>query len=168
MLHIANRNSVTMPHLMDLPSELLFQIIDHVLTSPSVLPQDTKGILRYRPEWKACQRNLYCIPSSSAEFFNTPKAFNLLLVSQRMNAEIKEYIAKAPQTFKFDLAVINDHWVRLLGSSWQMQLYHGDTNSCLVLANMACRSNTQIFRHHRQRCGRHYSLLYSRRAASPD
>jgi hypothetical protein len=150
---------------MDLPSELLFQIIDHVLMSPTVLP---KNGLRYRPEWRACQRNLYCIPSNSTEFFNTPKALDLLLASQRLNAETKEYIAKAPQTFKFDVAVVNDHWVRLLRSSWQAQLYHSDTNSCLVLANMACRSNTQIFRHHRQGCGRSSSLLYSRRAAYPD
>ena len=94
---------------MDLPSELIFQIIDHVLTTPSVLPKDG---MRYRPEWKVCERNLYCIPTSSREFFETPNALNLFLVSQRMNAETKEYICKAPQTFKFDVAVVNDHWVR--------------------------------------------------------
>jgi hypothetical protein len=97
-----------MPGLMDLPSELLFQIIDHILTSPSVLPKDD---MRYRPERELCMRNLYCIPTSSVEFFKTPKALNLLLVSQRMNLETKEYVSKAPQTFKFDVAVVNDHWV---------------------------------------------------------
>jgi hypothetical protein len=106
-----HRNSLTyntMPGLTDLPSELLFQIIGHTLTSSAVLPKDG---MRYRPEWKACVRNLYCIPSSSKEFLNTPQALNLLLTSQRINTETKEYISKAPQTFKFDIAVVNDHWV---------------------------------------------------------
>jgi hypothetical protein len=106
-----HRNSLTyntMPGLTDLPSELLFQIIDHTLTSSAVLSKDG---MRYRPERKACQRNLYCIPTCSMEFLNTPQTLGLLLTSQRINAETKEYISKAPQTFKFDIAVINDHWV---------------------------------------------------------
>jgi hypothetical protein len=109
-LHIAIATLLhnTMPGLTDLPSELLFQIIDHTLTSSGVLPKDG---MRYRPEWKACVRNLYCIPSSSKEFLNTPQALNLLLTSQRINTETKEYISKAPQTFEFDIAVVNDHWV---------------------------------------------------------
>ncbi|KAF1839781.1 hypothetical protein BDW02DRAFT_486174 [Decorospora gaudefroyi] len=93
--------------LLDLSSELLFQIVDLVLSSPIVLPRD--GV-RHRPAWKSCNRNLYCIPD--LQLLQVPQALKLLLVNRRMKAETREYLFKATQitTFKFDLAIVNDHW----------------------------------------------------------
>ncbi|KAF1844017.1 uncharacterized protein K460DRAFT_287249 [Cucurbitaria berberidis CBS 394.84] len=95
-----------MTELFDLPTELLFQIIHLVLSSRhSVSPNG----LRCRTEWKGTRRNVTCCPSR--ETLWTPSALNLLLVSQRLYAETMLYLSKKPQSFKFDVAVVNNHWI---------------------------------------------------------
>jgi hypothetical protein len=91
--------------VQDLPSELIFKIIDLALSSPAVSP--TNGT-RHRPSYEAHPRNLYCVPS--LDYLKNSGAMNLLLSSQRMYHETKEYLSKAPRNFEVDIAVIDDHW----------------------------------------------------------
>jgi hypothetical protein len=91
--------------LLDLPSELLFQIIDLVLSAPIVISEHGT---RHRPAPGRGERNLYCIPKP--EFLQLPNALRLLLINQRMYAETKEYLSRKSPTFKFDIAIVNDFW----------------------------------------------------------
>jgi hypothetical protein len=94
-----------MAGLLDLPSELLLNIIDLVLSSPIVQP---KNGTRYRST-NTFHRNMYCIPS--LDHFQGPRPMNLLLVNRRMYIETREYLSKAPRNFELDIAVVNDHWL---------------------------------------------------------
>ena len=91
---------------LDLPSELLFNIIDLVLSSPTVLP---KNGTRHRPSYPTDVRSLYCVPS--LDYLKDSGVPSLLLTSQRMYRETKEYLSKAPRNFEVDIAVIDDHWL---------------------------------------------------------
>jgi hypothetical protein len=96
-----------MVDLLDLPSELLFNIIDLVLSTPTVQP---KNGTRYRPNWwNTPQRNLYCIPN--LDHLKSPRVTNLLLLNRRIYIETVEYLSKAPRNFEVDIAVVNDHWL---------------------------------------------------------
>jgi len=90
---------------LDLPSELVFNIIDLVLSSPTVLPNNGT---RHRPSYPTGVRNLCCVPS--LHYLKGPGVSTLLLTSQRMYRETKEYLSKAPRNFEVDIAVIDDHW----------------------------------------------------------
>ncbi|KAG9191756.1 hypothetical protein G6011_10490 [Alternaria panax] len=93
--------------LLDLPSELLFNIMDIVLSSPTVQPKDAT---RYRPNWwNSSHRHLYCIPN--LDLLKSSKVMNLLLVSRRVYIETREYLSKAPRNYEVDIAVVNDHWL---------------------------------------------------------
>ncbi|KAI4955667.1 hypothetical protein J4E91_001528 [Alternaria rosae] len=90
---------------LDLPSELIFIIIDLVLSSPAILP---KNGTRHRPSYPTQSRNLYCVPSLN--YLKDPGVLSLLLTSHRMYCETKEFLSKAPRNFEVDIAVIDDHW----------------------------------------------------------
>jgi hypothetical protein len=90
--------------LLDLPSELLFNIIDFVL-SPTVLPKDGT---RHRVGVKTQPRDVYCVPS--LDYLNKWGAISLLLVNRKMYAETREYLSKASRSFHVDIAVVSDHW----------------------------------------------------------
>ena len=95
-----------MTGLFDLPSELLFQIIHLVLSSP--LPISPNGS-RERPKREYTRRNVIYLPSPG----NLPShnALNLLLASQRLYSETMMYLSKKPQSVKFDVAIVNDNWI---------------------------------------------------------
>ncbi|KAF1946436.1 hypothetical protein EJ02DRAFT_418544 [Clathrospora elynae] len=95
-----------MAGLLDLPSELLFEIIHLVATSPIVLQE--KGV-RHRPATYSTRRKLLCVPS--LDLLRTPNALNLLLINQRMYSETEDYLSKKPQFLKLDVAIVNDHWI---------------------------------------------------------
>lgn len=93
--------------LLDLPSELLFNIIHIVLSSPTVQSENGK---RYRTSWwNTTDRNLYCV--LSPDHSKRPKAVDLLLVSRKIQIETTEYLSKAPRNFEIDIAVVDDHWL---------------------------------------------------------
>ncbi|RAR09610.1 hypothetical protein DDE82_001728 [Stemphylium lycopersici] len=94
--------------LLDLPSELLFEIISLVLSSPLEFRQNEK---RHRPNWKFSKRNVWFIPS--LELLKTQTILNLLLLNRRLYTETREYLAKESQIFDFDvdIAIIDDHWL---------------------------------------------------------
>ncbi|CAN9118737.1 unnamed protein product [Alternaria alternata] len=96
-----------MVDLLDLPSELLFNIIHIVLSSPIVQSENGK---RYRTSWwNTTDRNLYCV--LSPDHSKRPKAVDLLLVSRKIQIETTEYLSKAPRNFEIDIAVVDDHWL---------------------------------------------------------
>lgn len=90
---------------LDLPSELIFNIIDLVLSSPAILPNNGT---RHRPSYPTQSRNLYCVPSLN--YLKDSGVLNLLLTSHRMYRETKEFLSKAPRNFEVDIAIIDDHW----------------------------------------------------------
>ena len=94
--------------LLDLPSELLFEIISLVLSSPPGFRQNEK---RHRPNWNTSRRNIWCLPP--LELFKTSTALDLLLINQRFCTEAREYLAKASQTFDadVDVEIVDDHWL---------------------------------------------------------
>ncbi|KAF2026718.1 hypothetical protein EK21DRAFT_115554 [Setomelanomma holmii] len=91
--------------LLDLPSELLFDIIHYVAASPY---PPKFGDKRYRP---AClhSRAVVCFPAEDPIWPNSTRS--LQLVCQRLHAETHEYLTKASQTFEFDVAIVNNHWI---------------------------------------------------------
>ena len=91
---------------LDLPSELVFNIIDLVLSSPTVLP---KNGTRHRPSYPTDMRSICCVPSLN--YLKDSGVSSLLLTSQRMYRETKEFLSKAPRNFEVDIAVIDDHWL---------------------------------------------------------
>jgi hypothetical protein len=94
-----------MPGLLDLPSELLFEII-RLVDSPSYPPNtDCK---RYRPA-RMQSRAVVCFPSIEPSW--PTRTQRLLLVCQRLRAEASIYLSKAPQLFKLDIALVNNHWI---------------------------------------------------------
>ncbi|RMZ68315.1 hypothetical protein GMOD_00009920 [Pyrenophora seminiperda CCB06] len=92
--------------LLDLPSELLFLIIELVLTSPVVQPEN--GTRLRTTWWKTWDLDLYCIPNQRLA---RPRTTNLLLLNRRMYSETREYLKKAPRNFEIDLAIIDDRWL---------------------------------------------------------
>lgn len=94
-----------MPGLLDLPSELLYDIIDLVASSPNTtLPDGT----RYRPDWKY-GRAIVCFPTTHHLSLNPTR--HLLFVCRRLYAETSICNTKMPKTWKMDVAIINNHWI---------------------------------------------------------
>jgi hypothetical protein len=99
-----------MPGLLDLPSELLYQIIEYVDSSPLTLPLDGK---RHRPE-RLLSRAVICYPvSEPARSLHR----GLLLTNRRMHSETLHYTLKQQRGFELDVAIVNDHWI------WPMWRY---------------------------------------------
>jgi hypothetical protein len=100
-----------MPGLLDLPSELLFEII-RLVDSTSYPPNaDCK---RYRPVWLQ-SRAVVCFPIIEPSW--SARAQKLLLVCQRLRAEASIYLSKAPPLFELDIALVNNHWI---WPTWQL------------------------------------------------
>ncbi|EMD96739.1 hypothetical protein COCC4DRAFT_62236 [Bipolaris maydis ATCC 48331] len=96
-----------MARLLDLPSELLFAIIDLVVTSIH-WPEESK---RYRPvgDTGLFPRNIYCVPKLKLD--GRYPALSLLLTSQKLYLETQTYLSKKPQTLNLDVAIVDDHWI---------------------------------------------------------
>jgi hypothetical protein len=94
-----------MPGLLDLPSELLFEII-RLVDSPSYPPNaDCK---RYRPA-RLQSRAVVCFPITEPSW--PSRTQRLLLVCQRLRSEAGIYLSKVPQRFELDIALVNNHWI---------------------------------------------------------
>jgi hypothetical protein len=94
-----------MPGLLDLPSELLFEIIRLVDSSPYPSAASCK---RYRPA-RLQSRAVVCFPIT--EPWLPRHTRGLLLVCKRLKAEASIFLSKAPQMFELDIAVVNNHWI---------------------------------------------------------
>lgn len=94
-----------MPELLDLPSELLFEIIDLVTNSPIRPPPGGK---RYRPE-QSHSRSLLCVPNTHPSWLEPTRS--LLLSCKRLNAETSTYHATATQRLVLDVAIVDNHWI---------------------------------------------------------
>ncbi|KAH8724636.1 hypothetical protein GQ44DRAFT_572573, partial [Phaeosphaeriaceae sp. PMI808] len=94
-----------MPSLLELPSELLFSIIDFVGSSPYPFTNDHR---RHRPE-QLDSRAVFCFPITDPSWPSHTR--NLLLVCRKLHSETRNYISRAPQVFKLDVAVIDYHWI---------------------------------------------------------
>jgi hypothetical protein len=94
-----------MPGLLDLPSELLFEIISLVDSSPYPLVYNQK---RYRPA-RLQSRAVVCFPTTDPSWPSHTR--NLLYVCKKLNYETSIYLTKAPRDFHVDIAIVNNHWV---------------------------------------------------------
>ncbi|KAL5121088.1 hypothetical protein ACEQ8H_000939 [Pleosporales sp. CAS-2024a] len=91
--------------LIELPSELLYQIICLVDSSPYASNPDQK---RYRPA-RLQSRAVVCFPTTDPTWPSHTR--NLLFVCKRLHYETSIYLEKAPQDFELDLAIVNNHWL---------------------------------------------------------
>jgi hypothetical protein len=94
-----------MPGLLDLPSELLFEIISLVDSSPYPPVCNQK---RYRPA-RLQSRAVVCFPSTDPSWPSHTR--NLLYVCSKLNYETSVYLSKAPRNFQLDVAIVNNHWI---------------------------------------------------------
>ncbi|EUC41977.1 hypothetical protein COCMIDRAFT_8383 [Bipolaris oryzae ATCC 44560] len=96
-----------MARLSNLPSELLFEIIDLIVTSIH-WPEGSK---RYRPvgDTGLFPRNIYCVPKLKLD--ERHPALNLLLTSRKLYLETRIYLSKKLQTLDLDVAIVDDHWI---------------------------------------------------------
>ncbi|KAH5635409.1 hypothetical protein HBI42_190030 [Parastagonospora nodorum] len=93
-----------MPGLLDLPNELLFDIIRYVDSSPYVSSPNQK---RYRPGPQS--RAVVCFPTIDASWPSHTR--NLLFVCKKLHYEADFYFSKAPRAFELDIAIVNNHWI---------------------------------------------------------
>jgi hypothetical protein len=94
-----------MPGLLDLPSELLFDIISLVDSSPYPPVSAQK---RYRPA-RLQSRAVVCFPTTDPSWPSHTR--NLLYVCRKLHYETSVYLSKAPQSFQVDVAIVNNHWI---------------------------------------------------------
>jgi hypothetical protein len=94
-----------MSGLLDLPSELLFDIIALVDSSPYATNSDQK---RYRPA-RLQSRAVVCFPTTDPSW--PSHTSNLLLVCRKLHHETSIYLSKASRAFKMDVAIVNNHWI---------------------------------------------------------
>lgn len=94
-----------MPGLLDLPSELLWDVIDLVASSSYPLMPNGK---RHRPD-RLYGRAIVCFPTAHHVWLNPTR--RLLLVCRRLYAETSTYHSKMPRALKLDVAVVNNHWI---------------------------------------------------------
>jgi hypothetical protein len=94
-----------MPGLLDLPSELLFEIISLVDSSPYPPVCNQK---RYRPA-RLQSRAVVCFPTTDPSWPSHTR--NLLYVCSKLNYETSVYLSKAPRNFQLDVAIVNNHWI---------------------------------------------------------
>jgi hypothetical protein len=94
-----------MPRLLHLPSELLFDIIALVDSSPYAANSDQK---RYRPA-QLQSRAVVCFPTTDPSW--PSHTSNLLLVCRKMHHETSIYLSKVSRAFEMDVAIVNNHWI---------------------------------------------------------
>jgi hypothetical protein len=88
-----------MPNILDLPNELVFDIIDQAL-STSLIP--------IPPDAKRCRRgehNKVCYIDSDAAY--QPNALALPLACKQLNSQTALYISKSPRICEFDIALVD-------------------------------------------------------------
>lgn len=90
----------------DLPSEILFEILDLVIV-PIRWPE---GSVRYRLETTPVfPRHRYCVPKLGLA--GRHPAVDLLLTSRRLYTVTKTYLSKKPQTLDLDVAIVDNNWI---------------------------------------------------------
>lgn len=94
-----------MPGLLDLPSELLFNIIGYVDSSPYASSPDQK---RYRPA-RLQSRAVVCFPTIDASWPSHTR--NLMFACKTLHDEVTAFLSKAPRAFELDIAIVNNHWI---------------------------------------------------------
>ncbi|KAH7394227.1 hypothetical protein DE146DRAFT_757697 [Phaeosphaeria sp. MPI-PUGE-AT-0046c] len=94
-----------MTGLLDLPSELLFEIISLVASSPYPADAIQK---RYRPA-RLQSRAVICFPSTDPSW--PTHTNNLLLTCKRLHHETSIFLSKSHETFQLDIAIVNNHWI---------------------------------------------------------
>jgi hypothetical protein len=95
-----------MPELVELPNELVTEIIHLVLCTSSIsIPTDTK---RHRVTGPEYNTRVCYIQSKEAYRAN---ALDLLLTCRKLHALTMDYLSRTPQTWKLDISIINDHWL---------------------------------------------------------
>ncbi|KAF2827522.1 hypothetical protein CC86DRAFT_212437 [Ophiobolus disseminans] len=99
------RQSPNMPGLLDLPSELIWDIIGFVASSTYSPPPHGK---RHRPD-RLYGRAIICFPTAHHLWLNPTR--RLLLVCRRLYAETSIYHSKMPKVLKLDVTVVNNHWI---------------------------------------------------------
>ena len=111
VLAFSTRFKVTMAGLLDLPSELLFQIIHLIATSPLPNPSSGKRSQVSAPFFGrgTARRNTLCCPD--LEQTGKPNLLNLLLTTSRLHSEVLLYTSKAPQSLRVDVAYLDGHWI---------------------------------------------------------
>jgi hypothetical protein len=92
-----------MPSLLDLPSELLYDIIALVAASP--LSSKSAG-KRHRPE-QLHSRAVVCYPDTTP----APGLLGLLSTNSRLRSETLLFLSKQPLVFDLDVAFVNSHWI---------------------------------------------------------
>jgi hypothetical protein len=97
--------SISMPGLLDLPSELLFDIISLVDASPYPPVSNQK---RYRPA-RLQSRAVVCFPTTDPSWPSHTR--HLLYVCRKLHYETSVYLSKAPQSFQVDVAIVDNHWI---------------------------------------------------------
>jgi hypothetical protein len=88
-----------MPNILDLPNELIFDIIDLALSTSLILNP---------PDAKRCRRgedNKVCYIDSDAAY--QPNALALLLACKQLNAQTALYISKSPRICELDIALVD-------------------------------------------------------------
>ncbi len=99
--------------LLDLPSELLFQIIHLIAFSP--LPNPTGQRSRYRGNLfgrGSTGRTTLCCPyGNNGNQYGQPNLLNVLLTNWRLHSEVLLYTSKAPQVLRIDVADMDNHWI---------------------------------------------------------
>lgn len=94
-----------MPGLFDLPSEIVFTIIEYVLSASYPLPPYAK---RRRASTNTGSRTIACVADLGGPW--PPNSLSLLLTNRRLYAETTQYL-KSSNTFKLDLAIVNNNWL---------------------------------------------------------
>ena len=100
-----------MVRLLDLPSELLFQIIGIVATSPLPNPSSGKRSQLNAPFFGrgTSRRNTLCCPDAAQA--GKPNLWGLLLTNSRLHSEVLFYTSKTPQRLRIDVAYLDGHWI---------------------------------------------------------
>lgn len=91
--------------LLDLPNELLYEIIDHVASPPFLAPPDSK---RYRPE-QMMSRAVICYAEQKQLWW--PSVLHLLLTCRVLHSETALYLSKKLKSLEIDVAIVDDHWI---------------------------------------------------------
>jgi hypothetical protein len=95
-----------MPELVELPNELVTEIVHLVLCTSSIsIPTNTK---RHRVTGPEYNTRVCYIQSQEAHRAN---ALDLLLTCRKLHALTMDYLLRTPQTWKLDISIVNDHWL---------------------------------------------------------
>jgi hypothetical protein len=94
-----------MSKLLELPNELITEIIDLVLRSSSIsIPPNTK---RHRNFPSPCTMTGCFIQSKEAY---RPNALDILLACHKLHNMTMDYLLRTSPTWRLDISIVNDHW----------------------------------------------------------